>query len=169
MKSRTGKSLFRKGRGITVLALAAMALLPLGLAQSPGADVTTRSQLLEKEKELKQKALAGDGAASVKLSDYGNHFTMLSYRNKSGGAEVHAKFADIFYVIEGNATLQTGGKLVNPAQTGTDEPRGTAIEGASETPLAAGDFVHIPAGVPHRLIIPEGTDFCYFVIKVREQ
>ena len=138
-------------------------------AQSPAADLATRSQLLEKEKELKQKALSGDGASSVKLSDYGNHFTMLSYRSKSGGAELHAKFADIFYVIEGSATLQTGGKLVNPTQTSSDEPRGTAVEGGTETFLREGDFAHIPAGVPHRLIIPDGTDFCYYVIKVREQ
>lgn len=169
MKSWTGNVLKGRSSCFAVLALAIVALSPLAFAQSPAVDLNTRSQLLEKEKDLKQKALTGNGASSVKLSDYGNHFTMLSYRSKSGGAEVHTKFADFFYVLEGSATLQTGGKLVNPTQTGTDEPRGTAIEGASETPLHVGDFVHIPATVPHRLIIPEGTDFYYFVIKVREQ
>ncbi len=142
---------------------------PVALAQSPAAEITTRSQLLEKEKELKEKALAKNGAASVKLSDYGNHFTMLSYRSKSGGAEVHTRFADFFYVVEGSATLETGGALVNPNNANPEEPRGDAIKGGSAAPLRAGDFAHIPAGVPHRLIIPDGTDFCYFVIKVRER
>lgn len=162
---------------IVLLALVASSLAasgqapsaPVALAQSPAAEITTRSQLLEKEKELKEAALAKNGAASVKLSDYGNSFTMLAYRNKSGGAEVHTKFADFFYVVEGNATLETGGALVNPNNANPEEPRGDAIEGGSAAALRAGDFAHIPAGVPHRLIIPDGTDFCYFVIKVRER
>lgn len=174
----------RSARGVASLALAIIVLAviasslaasgqtpsaPAALAQSPAAEITTRSQLLSKEKELKQQALAKNGAASVKLSDYGNHFTMLAYRNKSGGAEVHARFADFFYVLEGTATLQTGGTLVNPDKTNPEEPRGDAIKGGSRAPLRAGDFAHIPAGVPHRLIIPNGMDFCYFVIKVRER
>ncbi|MGB6191987.1 MAG: cupin domain-containing protein [Terracidiphilus sp.] len=162
---------------IVVLAVVASSLAasgqapsaPVALAQSPAAEITTRSQILEKEKELKEQALAKNGAASVKLSDYGNSFTMLAYRNKSGGAEVHTKFADFFYVVEGNATLETGGALVNPNNANPEEPRGDAIEGGSAAALRAGDFAHIPAGVPHRLIIPDGTDFCYFVIKVRER
>lgn len=164
--ARTGSA--RKSR-IAILALAMLALSPFAISQSPAVDHTTRIQLLDKEKELKQKAQSSNGAASVKLTDYGNHYTMLAYRSKSGAAEVHTKFADFFYIMEGSATLQTGGKLVNPDATNPDEPRGTAIEGASETPLREGDWVHIPSGVPHRLIIPEGTDFCYYVIKVRER
>jgi mannose-6-phosphate isomerase-like protein (cupin superfamily) len=165
--TRTRKNLLK----ICCIAAAALAMMApsSALAQSPVADVTTSGQLAEKEKELKQKALTSNGAASVKLTDYGNHYTMLAYRSKSGGAEVHAKFADIFYIIEGSGTLQTGGKLVDPTQANTDEPRGAAIEGASETPVHAGDVIHIPAGVPHRLLVPDGTDFCYYVIKVREQ
>ncbi len=160
---------------VRIFALAAVAIIAsasLAHAQSTAADVTSHSQLLEKEKELKQQALAGNGAASVKLSDYGDHYTMLACRSKSGGAELHGKFVDIFYVLEGASTLQTGGKLVNPSQPNQakpDELTGTAVEGGVETAVHAGDVVHIPAGVPHRLIVPEGTDFCYFVIKVREE
>ncbi len=166
MNSRAHASIWKASLAVAILASASIAL-----AQTP-VDLTTRSQLLEKEAALKQKAVAStNGASSVKLADYGNHFTMLSYRTKSGGAEVHAKFADFFYVIDGAATLSTGGKLVNPTQANNnpDESGGTAIEGGSEMPLHAGDIVHIHAGVPHQLILPSGGDFYYYVIKVREQ
>ncbi len=152
-----------------MIALALMAPLPFALAQSPTVDHTTQSQLLERERELKQTAAAGNGSASIKLSEYPNHFTMLSYRSKTGGGEIHEKFADLFYVVRGSATLLTGGKLVNSSETSAGEMRGGAVEGGTETALHEGDFVHIPAGVPHQLILANGQDFYYFVIKVREQ
>jgi mannose-6-phosphate isomerase-like protein (cupin superfamily) len=131
-------------------------------------DHTTQAQLLGREKELKQAAASGNGSASIKISDYPNHYTMLAYRAKTGGGELHQNFADFFYVVHGDATLLTGGKLVNPTTASAGELRGTGVEGGSETPLRQGDFVHIPANVPHQLVIPDGQDFYYFVIKVRE-
>jgi mannose-6-phosphate isomerase-like protein (cupin superfamily) len=162
---------FRKENVKTWITIIALALAPslVGFAQLPGVDHTTQSQLVEKEKELKQTASKGNGSAAIKVSDYPNHYTMLSYRGKSGGGEIHEKFADFFYVVHGSATLLTGGKLVNPAQTSPGEIRGSGVEGGTETPLHEGDFVHIPANVPHQLVLADGQDFYYFVIKVREQ
>ena len=154
---------------IGILASALIAPAPLVPAQSAVVDHTTQAQLLDKEKELKQAAASGNGSASVKISDYPNHYTMLSYRSKTGGGEVHQNFADIFYIVHGDASLLTGGKLVNPTTASAGELRGPSVEGGSEAPLHQGDFVHIPANVPHQLIIPDGQDFYYFVIKVREQ
>ena len=154
---------------IGVVALSLLAPATLALAQLPSVDHTTQSQLVEREKELKQTATAGNGSASVKVSEYPNHYTMLSYRSKSGGGEIHEKFADFFYVVHGSATLLTGGKLLNPAPASPGEIRGSGVEGGTETPLHEGDFVHIPAGVPHRLVLADGQDFYYFVIKVKEQ
>ena len=69
--------------------------------------------------ELTQMAHAMDGKiqngiASDDLSKYPNHFTMLILRNKNGGAEVHENFADFFVVVEGHATLVSGGTLKEP-------------------------------------------------------
>lgn len=140
------------------------------LAQLPTVDHTTQNQLVEKEKDLKQAAAASsNGSAGAKLSEYPNHYTMVSYRTKSGGGEIHEKFADFFYVVHGSATLLTGGKLVNPAPASPGEIRGSGVEGGTETQLHEGDFVHIPAGVPHQLVLADSQDFYYFVIKVREQ
>ena len=155
------------------MATIALALIapkaPLALAQSVPIDHTTQAQLLDKEKELKRAAASGNGSASVKISDYSNHYTMLSYRSKNGGGEIHEKFADIFYVVHGNATLLSGGTLMNPSTASPGEMRGTGVEGGAKTPLHQGDFVHIPANVPHQLLVEDGQEFYYFVIKVREQ
>ena len=39
---------------------------------------------------------------------------------------------------------------------------------ASATKLAAGDAVHIPANTPHQLLVENGKQFTYFVIKVQK-
>ena len=148
-------------------AVAALVMSACAMAQGPAA-VVTRWDLDAKVKELLPKAQA-EGAASVKLETYPNHYTMIAVRTKTGGAEVHTKFADFFYVLEGHGKLVTGGSLANASATNTDEPRGTAVMGGTEQEVKAGDVVHIPAGVPHQLVLPAGEEFAYYVVKVQEK
>ncbi|HUX44507.1 MAG TPA: hypothetical protein VMV57_07125 [Terracidiphilus sp.] len=155
--------------GPAVLAATAMCLGIPGAAQTVKVDQLTQAQLARKAQSLAAKAEAGDGSASIKLADYPNHFTMIAYREKSGGAEVHENFADFFLVVNGSATLITGGKVQNPRTTGLGEIRGTAVQGGTRQALKKGDVVHIPAGVSHQLLLPKGKTFSYFVIKVKEQ
>ncbi len=155
-------------RAISVV-LFMIASSAFGMAQSVPVDHATQAGLLEKAQELKKKADAGNGSASIKLNEYPNHFTMLSYRERSGGGEQHDNFADFFYVLKGNATLLTGGTLVNPSTSGPGEMRGTAVSSKTQTALHPGDIVHIPAKTPHQLVIADGQEFVYFVVKVREQ
>jgi mannose-6-phosphate isomerase-like protein (cupin superfamily) len=63
-------------------------------------------------------------------------------------ASVHEKDAELFYMIEGTATLVTGGKLVEGTKDG-DNWRGKAIEGGKAQKMSKGDFMMVPAGVPH--------------------
>ena len=63
-------------------------------------------------------------------------------------ASVHSKDAELFYMIDGTATLVTGGELIEP--TGNPgEPRGKGIKGGKEQKMSKGDFMLVPAGVPH--------------------
>ena len=64
-------------------------------------------------------------------------------------AAVHDHDAELFYIIDGAATLVTGGKLVNPTRPNPNNMNGTAIEGGVSRALAKGDFVIVPEGVPH--------------------
>jgi mannose-6-phosphate isomerase-like protein (cupin superfamily) len=63
-------------------------------------------------------------------------------------ASVHEKDAELFYMIDGTATLVTGGKLVEGTKDG-DNWRGKGIEGGKPQKMSKGDFMMVPAGVPH--------------------
>ena len=94
---------------------------------------------------------------------------MLAYREETGSSEVHEHEADIFVIEDGEATIVTGGKVVNPKTQKPGEIRGTSITGGERHMLATGDIVHIPAGTPHQLMIEKGKPFMYFVVKVTGQ
>jgi len=61
---------------------------------------------------------------------------------------VHDKEAELFYVIDGSATLVTGGKLVNPTRTGDNQSAAT-VEGGTAKRMGKGDFFLVPEGTPH--------------------
>ena len=145
------------------LGVSAMAQAP------PSVDHLSHAEMLEKAQQLLAKANAGTGSASVKVAEYPNHYTMVALREKNGGAEIHEQFADIFLVLKGEATLTTGGIVINPETTKPGETVGASLTGGTVTGLKEGDFIHIPAGVPHQITLPKGGEFYYFVIKVKEK
>ncbi len=153
------------GMAVAACVLAA----PFAVAQQATVDHWTQAELTAKAQALVAKAEASGGNASTKLTEYPNHFTMIAIREKSGGAEVHPSFADFFYVVQGHATLVSGGTVQNQQVASSGEIKGTAVEGGTRQELNPGDFVHIPAGVPHQLLLPKGESFTYFVIKVKEK
>jgi quercetin dioxygenase-like cupin family protein len=93
---------------------------------------------------------------------------MLSFRSRDGEAELHENFADVFYVLDGRATLVTGGTVAGAHRIGPGEMRGSSVEGGARQELRAGDVAHVPAGVPHQmLVVGEKTVTC-LVMKVQE-
>ncbi|HEX5631975.1 MAG TPA: cupin domain-containing protein, partial [Gemmatimonadales bacterium] len=89
-----------------------------------------------------------------------------SRRTAPGQAEVHLRDTDIIYVIDGNATLVTGGTAVDAAPTAADELRGSRIEGGETRELARGDVITVPAGTPHWFKSVKGA-LNYYTVKVR--
>jgi mannose-6-phosphate isomerase-like protein (cupin superfamily) len=130
-------------------------------------DTYSPDTLMAMEKALAQKADAS-GLASEPIKKYSTDYTLLAFRNQSGKAELHEKFADFYVVVEGNATLVSGGQMVNAKTTAPGEVRGDSIQNGKETKLKKGDIVHIPANIPHQLTLAKGDTFQYFVIKVQE-
>jgi mannose-6-phosphate isomerase-like protein (cupin superfamily) len=90
---------------------------------------------------------------------------MTASRTESGNAEIHKKYSDVFYIVQGTTTIVTGGKVIDEKSMDSDEPRGTAIEGGETRQLAAGDVIVIPAGVPHWMKEVKGS-LLYFVVKI---
>ena len=143
------------------------------IAATMGAQTLTMSHwskadLLDRAKHLQEEAAKGDGSASEIIEKYPHHYTMLAFRQKSGGGELHQNFADIFVILDGHATVVTGGKMVDEKSTGPGELRGKSVEGGSRQDVRAGDVVHIPAGTPHQTMVADGQTVTYFVIKAEE-
>ena len=67
------------------------------------------------------------------------------------GASLHETQAEFFYVVEGSATLLTGGALVAPTRNGTNVA-GTGIDGGTRQTFSKGDFLLVPSGIPHQFV-----------------
>jgi mannose-6-phosphate isomerase-like protein (cupin superfamily) len=88
-----------------------------------------------------------------------------SHREKGGGVEVHDKETDILYIIDGDATFVTGGKMVGGKNTRPGQWLGTDITGGETRHLVKGEVVVVPAGVPHWFKeVPKSVS--YYVVKV---
>jgi quercetin dioxygenase-like cupin family protein len=88
-----------------------------------------------------------------------------SRREKPGQAEVHERDTDIIYVLDGTATLVTGGTAVDAKVTAADERRGASIAGGTTRTLAKGDVIVVPHGTPHQFTAVQAP-FLYYVVKV---
>jgi glc operon protein GlcG len=95
-----------------------------------------------------------------------SYMVHASRREKPGMAEIHTKDADIVYVVDGTATLVTGGTAVDPKVTEPDELRGSSITGGEARQLEKGDVLIVPAGVPH-WFKEVSNPFLYYVVKAR--
>jgi mannose-6-phosphate isomerase-like protein (cupin superfamily) len=123
---------------------------------------------LWKAAELKMHDLAlasklqPDHSARETLGEYGNHRARLLYRVEEGVPELHDKIVDVWIVQSGEGTLVVGGEMIGlRASEGDGEFLGTGIDGGERHAIAAGDIVHIPAKIPHRVIAPPGQHITY--------
>jgi glc operon protein GlcG len=110
------------------------------------------------------KAAFAKGSVLFDASD--KYMVHASRREQPGMAEIHTKDADIVYVLDGTASLVTGGTPVHAKPTAPDELRGERIEGGETRQLAKGDVIIIPAGVPH-WFKEVSSPFLYYVVKAR--
>jgi len=160
----------------SMLLLVTLAGLASALAQASSAapsaallDTYTPQQLQEKALALKQKAdQSGTGSASIVLEKYPGHYTMLGFRDRSGGAELHKDYADIDVILDGTCTVVVGGTIADSKASGPGEVRGTSVQGGQSTVVHKGDILHIPANTPHQMLLPAGGSLTYFVIKALE-
>ncbi len=95
-----------------------------------------------------------------------NYMVHTSRRDKPGLAEIHTLDTDIIYVVEGTATLVTGGSAVATQEVASNEIRGSHIEGGETRQLSKGDVIIVPNNTPHWFKEVSGR-FLYYTIKVR--
>ncbi len=89
-----------------------------------------------------------------------------SRREGPGMAEVHTRDADVIYVLEGTATVVTGGTVIDPKPIEAEEIRGTSVQDGTPHKLVKGDVMIVPKGVPHQFK-ETSNPMTYYVVKVR--
>lgn len=109
------------------------------------------------------KAAFARGTPILEVDGYKIH---ASRREGPGQAEIHERDTDIVYVLDGEATIVTGGAVIEGRSTALEEVRGTSIQGGSSRRLVRGDVLVVPNGVPHWFREVKGP-FLYYVVKVR--
>jgi mannose-6-phosphate isomerase-like protein (cupin superfamily) len=90
-------------------------------------------------------------------------------------AAEHDKVSEVYYILQGTATLVTGGTMVSPKTRPADSPQvrqqdgpgttGTAIDGGTTRQVKDGDVIIIPAGTPHWFTKIDGA-LAYLVIRI---
>lgn len=116
------------------------------------------------DKELGDKSLVFEA-----YGNYERHSIYLVLRGKTSTAEVHETEADLYVVRRGRATFVIGGELVDGKKLPRKQQRGVSIRGGHRQEIGPGDVVHVPVGVPHQLILPEGESFLYDLTKFNEE
>ena len=114
-------------------------------------DVTALIAKAKAERKGDQALLA---QSMIQLAPYN---VSLEYRAAVANAAVHETEAELFYVIDGSATLVTGGKLTNQNRTNAANLSGSGIEGGVSRRVAKGDFIMVPEGTPHWFSAIDGT------------
>jgi ankyrin repeat protein/mannose-6-phosphate isomerase-like protein (cupin superfamily) len=148
---------------------AAEAILKKALAASPAQAAAPAAQTpssggvvyLDRDKVAELFAKGGSLGAG---SDYRAN---VGRRTGPGQVEVHDKETDVIYVLDGEATFVTGGTMIGGKVSGPNQWLGTSIDGGMTRQLKKGDFIVIPAGVPHWFKeVPQSINY-YFVKTVR--
>ena len=130
------------------LALTLFAAVAGAQSAPPDKIVATSSEIMAMVAKAKAEHKPDQPTFAQPLLALGTYGANLEYRAAVGPSAVHKKYAEFFYVVDGSATLVTGGKLVNEKSNG-DNLSGTGIEGGSPRQVAKGDFVIVPEGTPH--------------------
>jgi len=143
---------------------AAEAILKKALAaapeQTPAAQAPAAAGVVYVERD-KTADLFVKGGALGSGPDYSAN---IARRTGPGQVEVHDKETDVFYVVDGEATFVTGGKMIGGKLARPNQWLGTSIDGGETRQLKKGDFIVIPAGVAHWFKdVPQSVN--YYVVK----
>ena len=109
----------------------------------------------------KVSAAFAQGMPLLETAGYKVH---ASRRIEPGQAEIHTLDTDVIYVVDGSATLVTGGRAIDTKEIAPNEIRGTKIEGGQEHQITKGEVIIIPNGVPHQFT-SVSDELHYFVCK----
>lgn len=135
-------------------------LLPLAAA-ALAADAPSSPRYFKPAEVDAARARGETGSVLVEEPDFK---VMASRRDKPGQSEVHASDTDIFVVIDGQATIVVGGRMIDPQETAPGEIRGSGIQGGTDYLLEKGVVLTVPRNTPH-WVRETRPGFRYYVVK----
>ena len=86
-------------------------------------------------------------------------------RSGPGEVEFHEGVTDVMHVVEGRATVVTGGEMHDVREIAPGELRAVSTEGGTAHEISPGDVLVVPSGVPHQFV-DVSDPFLYLVAKV---
>jgi mannose-6-phosphate isomerase-like protein (cupin superfamily) len=102
------------------------------------------------------------------INDHEYFYTEFVKRLDHGNlVEQHANWIDQITILSGEGVLTYGGTLNNASEAGPGELRASTQTGGTVRALHPGDFVLIPAGMPHKFDAAPGRELNYVVFKAR--
>lgn len=131
-------------------------------------DHWSRPVLLERAAYLRKLARFSEGSASETIREVPGYCVMLTVLLRSGDAITHEKHAEILIVLDGQASLVSGGTLERAKHVSAEETRGIAISAGSTRDLRPGDVIHLAAGTPHQLLLADEKTLSCLVLRVKE-
>ena len=151
--------------------LAAALLAPAAFAQTSLRATPAESFKFLSAKEL--EALTdkpGPGAKTAFPVDHENYYVEYAIRSDTGNVpEVHVHWSHYIQVLSGEALLTYGGTVSNAKETAPGQIRGDTIVGGTSITVRSGDFLQIPAGMPHLFSVTGGSaKFRYVVFNTRQ-
>jgi quercetin dioxygenase-like cupin family protein len=157
-------------RGFVVSLFAATLMTQAGWAQT-----SLRSLPAEGFKYLSAKDVdaltdkPGPGAKTAFPVDHENYYVEYARRSDKGNEpEVHSHWTHYIQVLSGEATLTYGGTVAGAHETSPGQIRGDSITGGTTMAVHTGDFLQIPAGMPHLFSVAAGGKFHYVVFNTRQ-
>jgi hypothetical protein len=130
---------------VLLLTTSAFAADPDGFAMYKASEIQARA---------KAAKLDENKAGADRVATWGNHSFLIVRREGDGAVEIHNTQVDVITVVSGEGTLVVGGTMVDGKTTAPNEIRGKGINGGVRKPMATGDVFHIPAGMPHQMLVP---------------
>jgi len=138
---------------MSLLAFAAEIALAGGQSPTTGATFINSNRVA---------AAFAKGMPLLESSEFKVH---ASRREAPGMVEIHTRDTDIIHILEGSATLVTGGMATELKTIAPNEIRGTEIQGGESRHIGKGDVIVVPNGLPHWFKQVDGP-LLYYVVKV---
>jgi uncharacterized RmlC-like cupin family protein len=135
---------------LVFLALPLFGADPEGFAQYSSSDIKARTNAAKLDEHK---------VGLTRVATWGNHGLLVIRREGDGEAEVHDTQVDVIFVTSGEGTLIVGGTMVDGKTTAPGEIRGKSITGGVTKKMSPGDVIHIPAKVPHQMLVPKLLTF----------